>query len=413
MSSQSSVHSHFTRLLVVGVCVLVAGVAVFFQTMPARAAQVCNNGDTITQGSYWLSNNLWGASSGSGSQCISNTSMSGNTIAWSTNWSWSGSANSVKSYDSAVLGWHWGWKLANTGLPIQLSANTSVNTSWNYNLNQTTQGGQDVAYDIWLSTDPNLGNANPTDEVMVWLDHTGSIQPVGSQQTTASIGGTSWNLWEGGVSGWQVHSFVRTSTTTSSSLNLADFFNYLITSRGLSSSKYLMSVEAGTEVFTGAGTLNTTAYSVSIGGGSTPTPTPGRSTPTPIPTSTPAHTPTPVTPTPAPTTTATPGASCSVHYTVTSQWQGGFGGSIVIPNTGTTTLSGWSLAFSFANGQVITQLWNGSYTQSGGAVTVTNLSYNGTLAPGATVNPGFNASWNGTNTNPTAFTLNGVACKSV
>jgi hypothetical protein len=406
MSLKSLRLSVLMRLAVVGACVLVATIAVFAQTLPARAATVCNNGDTITQGKYWLYNNLWGASSGSGSQCISDTSQSGNSIAWSTNWNWSGSSNSVKSYDSSVLGWHWGWKIANTGLPVQLSSNTSVNTSWSFNLNQTTAGGQDVAYDIWISTDPNLGNANPTDEVMVWLDYTGSIQPVGSPVGTTNVDGSSWTLWEGNA-GWQVHSFVRSSTTTSASLNLSDFFNYLIQSRGLSSSKYLISVEAGTEVFTGAGTLNTTNYSVTIGGSGNPTPTPTHTTNTPTPT--PTHT----TNTPTPTPTPTQGSGCSVHYTVTSQWPGGFGGSIVITNTGNTTINGWSLAFSFPNGQTITQLWNGNYTQSGSNVTVNSLSYNGTLAPGATVNPGFNGSWNGSNGSPTSYTLNGVRCSIV
>lgn len=404
MSSTSSRFSFSARLFTIGIFVIFAAIVALMQVKPAHAAQVCNNGDSITMGKYWLNSNLWGASSGTGSQCISSTSQNGDTIAWSTNWNWSGSSNSVKSYDSSVLGWHWGWKLSNTGLPVQLSANTNVNTSWSFNLNQTTAGGQDVAYDIWISTDPNLGNANPTDEVMIWLDHTGSIQPVGSQQTTTSIDGASWNLWEGNASGWTVHSFVRTATTTSASLNLSDFFNYLITSRGLSSSKYLLSVESGTEVFTGAGTLNTTAYSVTIGGGSNPTPTP---------TTAPTHTPTPVNPTPTPTSTGTQGSACSVHYAVTNQWPGGFGANIVITNTGTTTINGWNLQFSFANGQTITQLWNGSYTQAGGAVTVTNASYNGSLSPGGTANPGFNGSWNGSNSNPTSFTLNGTACSVV
>jgi mannan endo-1,4-beta-mannosidase len=169
------------------------------------------------------------------------------------------------------------------------------------------------------------------------------------------------------------------------------------------------------------------AFQAAIGGtsqsptptpGVTPTPTPTRTptpgvTPTPTTTPTPGVTPTPTTtPTPGvtPTSTSTSGASCKVGYTITSQWSGGFGGSIVITNTGTTTLTSWTLKFSFANGQTITQLWNGSSTQSGSAVTVTNLAYNGTLAPGGTVNPGFNGTWNGTNSVPTTFTLNGLVC---
>jgi len=135
----------------------------------------------------------------------------------------------------------------------------------------------------------------------------------------------------------------------------------------------------------------------------TPTPTTSGSTPTPTPTTSGS------TPTPTPTH-GTGGAACSVQYTVTNQWTGGFGTSITITNTGSTTISGWTLTWSFANGQTITQLWNGSYTQSGSNVSVTNLSYNGTIAPGGNTNFGFDGSWSGSNLNPSSFTLNGGSC---
>ncbi len=156
-------------------------------------------------------------------------------------------------------------------------------------------------------------------------------------------------------------------------------------------------------------------YVLSGTGGVTPTPTTG-TTPTPTPTTGTTPTPTPTTgTTPTPTPTSTSGTACSVHYAITNQWPGGFGASFTITNTGSTTLNGWSLKFSFPNGQTITKLWNGSYTQSGSAVTITNLSYNSTIAPGASLSsePGFNGSWNGTNAAPTAFTLNGTACSVV
>jgi endo-1,4-beta-xylanase len=145
--------------------------------------------------------------------------------------------------------------------------------------------------------------------------------------------------------------------------------------------------------------------------GVTPTPTTGIT-----PTATPTRTPTPITtPTATPTATSTTGSStCSVRYTVTNQWNTGFGATFTITNTGSTAINGWNLQFSFANGQTITQLWNGSFTQSGSNVTITNLSYNASLAPGATMSspPGFNGAWSGTNTNPTSFRLNGVTCTS-
>ena len=77
----------------------------------------------------------------------------------------------------------------------------------------------------------------------------------------------------------------------------------------------------------------------------------------------------------------------------------------------TAAINGWSLKWTFANGQVITQLWNGVVAQSGANVTVTNADYNRAIpAGGGTAEVGFLANWTGTNTKPTAFTLNGSAC---
>jgi hypothetical protein len=68
------------------------------------------------------------------------------------------------------------------------------------------------------------------------------------------------------------------------------------------------------------------------------------------------------------------------------------------------------LAYAFANGQAITQLWNGTYTQSGANVSVTNLSWNAGIAPNGMVNFGFLANWSGTNAKPISFSLNGRSC---
>src|SRR5262244_3710920 len=45
---------------------------------------------TIDEGKYWINNNLWGQSSGSGWQAVWDTYLSGNTMGWGTNWSWTG-----------------------------------------------------------------------------------------------------------------------------------------------------------------------------------------------------------------------------------------------------------------------------------------------------------------------------------
>lgn len=42
-----------------------------------------------------------------------------------------------------------------------------------------------------------------------------------------------------------------------------------------------------------------------------------------------------------------------------------------------------------------------------------NISSNGTIAAGGNTTFGFNGAWNGSNTNPATFTLNGVNCTAV
>jgi hypothetical protein len=58
---------------------------------------------------------------------------------------------------------------------------------------------------------------------------------------------------------------MRTSNAdTGATLNLADFLKDLTSNRGLAGSKYLNSIEAGTEVFLGTGRLDTDQYYCTI-----------------------------------------------------------------------------------------------------------------------------------------------------
>jgi cellulase/cellobiase CelA1 len=101
-----------------------------------------------------------------------------------------------------------------------------------------------------------------------------------------------------------------------------------------------------------------------------------------------------------------------VTYSNLNDWGAGFTANVVIRNNGASAINGWTLTWSFAGNQTITNLWNGSYTQTGQSVSVTNLSYNNVIpANGGTVNFGFNANYSGTNANPTNFAVNGTACQ--
>ncbi|MEU9392990.1 PHB depolymerase family esterase [Streptomyces sp. NPDC048324] len=101
--------------------------------------------------------------------------------------------------------------------------------------------------------------------------------------------------------------------------------------------------------------------------------------------------------------------TCKVTAT-TSAWSTGLTASVTITNTGTTLVDGWRLGFTLPAGQTITNGWGATYAPSSGAVTATNASYDGTIAPNASVSIGYQANHSGNSAAPAAFTLNGTAC---
>ncbi len=83
-------------------------------------------------------------------------------------------------------------------------------------------------------------------------------------------------------------------------------------------------------------------------------------------------------------------ATCT--YTVTNNWGGGFTGEIKVTNDTAATVNNWSVSWQEANASV-TNAWNATLSGSN-PYSVTALSWNATLAPGASATFGFQA--NGT-----------------
>jgi endo-1,4-beta-xylanase len=100
------------------------------------------------------------------------------------------------------------------------------------------------------------------------------------------------------------------------------------------------------------------------------------------------------------TTTDPPPTGCTAAYRVTGQWQGGFQAEVEV-SAGTTPVTGWTVTWSFADGQSIASSWNAQLTTSGTAVTARNTSYNGAIGAGASTTFGFVGSSSGTNSVPT------------
>jgi hypothetical protein len=335
----------------------------------AASTQLCQMQNTpVAGGVYTVQNNEWGSGA---SECITTDGSADFTVA---NSAIDNATNGAPGgYPSIYQGCHWGNCTSGglSGNPVQVSNLTTgkVTTSWS-----TTQPGgsndYDVAYDIWFNQTPaTTGQPNCT-ELMVWLNHNGPVQPFGSEVATGvTVGGRGYNVWEGSQGSFDTVSYTMTTPSTSvSNLDLAPLAQDAVSRGYLSSSCYLIDVEAGFELWQGGAGLATNSFALNING-SGPTP-----------------------------------PSCSAAYSVTNSWSTGFQGQLTVTDTGTSVLNGWQLGWTFPGNQQITQLWNGSYTQSGEKVTVTNASYNGMISPGGSVTLGFTASYSGTNSPPASVT---------
>lgn len=329
---------------------------------------------SVAGGTDTVQNNEWGSSA---PECITTDGNADFTVA---NSSISNSTSGAPGgYPSIYQGCHWG-NCSSGGLtstPVQVSSLTAgkVTTSWS-----TTQPGgsndYDVAYDIWFNKTPTTTGQPNCAELMVWLNHNGPVQPYGSSvASNVSVGGHTYNVWEGQQSWGDTVSYDMTSGTTSvSNLDVGKLAQDAVSRGYLSSSCYLIAVEGGFELWQGGAGLATNSFSVSVSGSS-----------------------------PSPPPPSGPG-SCTAWYSLVNSWQNGFQAQVTVSNTGSSPINGWNLAWTFPGDQKINDLWNGSYKQSSEQVSVTNASYNKTIAPGSSVTVGFTGTYANSDTSPSAVT---------
>ncbi|NUR61496.1 MAG: glycoside hydrolase [Catenulispora sp.] len=103
----------------------------------------------------------------------------------------------------------------------------------------------------------------------------------------------------------------------------------------------------------------------------------------------------------ATTSGGTGGATCTAAYQIGSDWGSGFTANVTVTNTGTTTIKNWKVTWTWSGNQQVTGMWNATNQQSGRSETATNMSYNGTIAPGANTSFGFQGTYSGSNAKPT------------
>jgi hypothetical protein len=176
-------------------------------------------------------------------------------------------------YPSIYAGCHWG-QCTKGGLaarPLLLSgiAPVQVTSSWETTEPDGSGDIYDVAYDIWINQTPTTSGAPDGSEVMIWLNHQGSIQPAGAEVAPGvRIGGYLYNVWYGANNG-DSDSDIITYQMASPRTEVADLdVDSVIRDaeqRGYTqSSWYLISVEAGFEVWQGGTGLATRYFSVNL-----------------------------------------------------------------------------------------------------------------------------------------------------
>jgi hypothetical protein len=355
-------------------------ITVFALASPASAdTQICEQyGSTTIGGRYTVMNNRWGTTA---QQCINVTSTGFAITAQQGVGSTSGAP---VSYPAIYVGCHYTNCSPGTNLPMQVSSISSATSSISYNY--VSGATYDAAYDIWLDPTPKKDGVSAM-EIMIWFNRQGSIQPIGSVVGSTTIGGRTWQVWQGSNGSNNVISYVAPSAISSWNFSVLDFINDVKNRGAITSSWYLTSIQAGFEPWIGGTGLAVTNFSAAVNGGGG-----GPTTPT-----------TPTTPPPSGT------ASCRVTYGADS-WGTGFTANVTVANTGSSALNGWTLGFTLPNGQSVTNAWNATISGTNGALTARNAAHNGSIPAGGSTSFGFQGSYSGSFATPSAFTLNGSAC---
>jgi hypothetical protein len=222
--------------LAVGAFVLAIVMGLTAGTAHAAVWESSDRWGTWSSNGYTLYNDVWG--SGYGPQTIWANSAS--------NWGvWADHPNTggVKAYPNATR-----W------IGRQVSALGTTTSSFNVTV-PTSGVAFTTAYDIWSSD-----NAH---EIMLWMDKYGAVGPLGSLQTTASVGGHTWNIYRGSNGANQVYSFVRTSNTTAGTVDIRAIATW-IRGRGWFGDVTIGNVQFGYEITSSPGGKNFTTNSFSV-----------------------------------------------------------------------------------------------------------------------------------------------------
>jgi serralysin len=137
--------------------------------------------------------------------------------------------------------------------PLQVSEIVDLTADYAVAIEGNTDGFN-VAFDIWLTDVPNGGPGSVTNEVMVWV-HKGGVTPYGDLAGTYTDGSISAKIYVSHSGDWTYTAVVLDEDRLVGEISVSGVLARLQALGVVSSSEYLASLELGSEIVSGAGSL--------------------------------------------------------------------------------------------------------------------------------------------------------------
>ena len=199
-----------------------AGAQAATWTATSAATSSCSAANlfaTWTYGSYGFNNDVWSLCGGTaaGAQTI----WANSNVDWGV-WSDQPNTGGIKSYPHITYTVNRTIS-SMTKLSVPIAATTPSSGAW------------ESTFDIWADSN--------ADEIMLWLNYTGTsagcgnVKPISYNWTSAgcaipvysnvTVGGSTWNVYRGTNGSNMVYSFLRTTKTNNTAVDVLAILNYL------------------------------------------------------------------------------------------------------------------------------------------------------------------------------------------
>ncbi len=243
---------------------------------PEGFTKLQNSGTTIVENGVYVSNNVWnpgnlveGRDYAISSYYEPGALTSGTTFSWDFPTTTERYAP-VRAYPDIIFGVApYGDTVNETdtthSFPVKLSnlegLSADFATTFSGNL-----GGFNVSYDIWLTSQPNGGPSTISNEIMIWT-HKNAFEPYGVAIGTYDQDGITGTFYHTGT----YTALILDQDLPTATLDLKSVFDALGTLGIVSQDEWLASVQFGSEVIGGVGslTIDRFALTMSLGDGQT------------------------------------------------------------------------------------------------------------------------------------------------